>query len=199
MPPWKESSEAMLRILLGALRAIMSRAASCESWKTLVRFTWRTVIQSSRGNSSAAWRRMVPALLTRISIWPKVSRVWVMRCRGPSVEERSAEKAADLEPVAEIAAAVSVAGRRLPWQATDAPACASAVAMAAPRPEAEPVTRATLPSRRKVSRTFVMMLLTILPVGMAGKCVFRLTMFSLLPYVERWNCAFLLAPKEILI
>ena len=37
-----------------AAREIMSRAASCESWKTLVRFTWRTVCQSSSGYSSAA-------------------------------------------------------------------------------------------------------------------------------------------------
>ena len=39
-----------------------------------------------------------------------------------------------------MAAAVDVAARRLPWQATVAPAWARAMAMAAPRPEAEPVT-----------------------------------------------------------
>ena len=66
-------------------------------------------------------------------------------------EERSARKAAVLSP---MVAAVSVAARRLPWQATVAPACASATAMAAPRPLAEPVTRATLLSRRKLSRMF---------------------------------------------
>ena len=42
-----------------------------------------------------------------------------------------------------------VAARRLPWTATVAPASASAVAIAAPRPLAAPVTRATLLSRRK--------------------------------------------------
>ena len=49
MPPWKLSREAMLTILPGPLRAIMSRPASWESWKTLVRLTWRTGCQSSRG------------------------------------------------------------------------------------------------------------------------------------------------------
>src|SRR6202048_1990441 len=51
-----------------------------------------------------------------------------------------------------MAAAVSYAGRRLPGAATGAPAWASAVAMAAPRPVAAPVIRAILLSRRKRSR-----------------------------------------------
>ena len=40
------------------------------------------------------------------------------------------------------------------WQATVAPACASAMAIAAPSPLADPVTRAILLSRRKLSRMF---------------------------------------------
>ena len=36
--------------LAGCLRGIMSRAASCESWKTLVRLTWMTCSQSSSGS-----------------------------------------------------------------------------------------------------------------------------------------------------
>ena len=59
---------------------------------------------------------------------------------------------AALPPAEVMAAAVSVAARRLPWTATVAPACESAVAMAAPRPVAAPVTRAILLSRRKRSR-----------------------------------------------
>src|SRR6185312_5382338 len=62
--------------------------------------------------------------------------------------ERSAWKACDRPPAAVIAEAVSSAGRLLPCTATAAPACASAWAIAAPRPVAEPVTRATLWSRR---------------------------------------------------
>ena len=50
MPPWKLSSEAMEMILPGALRAIMSRPASCESWKTAVSLIWMTFSQSASGN-----------------------------------------------------------------------------------------------------------------------------------------------------
>src|ERR1700691_1296083 len=50
-----------------------------------------------------------------------------------------------------MCSAVASAGRRLPWQATVAPPSASAMAMAAPRPLAAPVTRAVFPSRRKRS------------------------------------------------
>ena len=55
----------------GAGARRMSRATSWESWKTLVRLTWRTCCQSSRVVSSAGARAMVPALLMRMSIWPK--------------------------------------------------------------------------------------------------------------------------------
>ena len=45
-----------LHVSVTPLREIMSRAASCESWKTLVRLTCRTRCQSSSRVSSAALR-----------------------------------------------------------------------------------------------------------------------------------------------
>ncbi len=164
MPPWKLSREAMLTIFPGALRAIMSRAASCESWKTLVRLTCRTCCQSSRETSSAAARAMVPALLMRMSTRPSLSSTCEKSDSAPEVEERSAWQATAWPPAEVMAAAVSAAGRRLPWTATVAPAWARAVAMAAPRPLAAPVTRATLWSRRKRSRTDCGVFCMVLPL-----------------------------------
>ena len=57
--------------------------------------------------------------------------------------------------------AVVSAGGRMSWVATAAPAWASAMAMAAPIPPAEPVTRATLLSRRKESRMLDMVRTTL--------------------------------------
>ena len=71
---------------------------------------------------------------------------------APSGWLRSAAKLCDLWPKARIASLVSSAGRRFPWHATDAPASASATAIAAPSPVAEPVTSASFPSRRNLSR-----------------------------------------------
>ena len=71
---------------------------------------------------------------------------------APSGWLRSAAKLSDLWPRARIASLVSSAGRRFPWHATDAPASASATAIAAPSPVAEPVTSASFPSRRNLSR-----------------------------------------------
>src|SRR6202012_3284938 len=83
---------------------------------------------------------------------PIADRTASNRSSPPSSVFKSAAKLCDSRPAARIRALVSSAGRRLPWHATDAPASASAKAMAAPSPLAEPVTSATLPSKQKRSR-----------------------------------------------
>src|SRR3984885_14408982 len=95
---------------------------------------------------------MVPALFTKISGEPTADNTASYSRSAPSGWLRSAAKLCDLPPRARIAWLVSSAGRRFPWHATDAPASASATAMAAPSPVAEPVTSASFPSRRNLSR-----------------------------------------------
>ena len=94
MPPWKLSSEAIEMILPGALREIMSRPASCESWKTAVSLIWMTFSQSARGTLTASSRRMMPALLTRMSTRPNLASTCLKRASGAAVSERSAANAA---------------------------------------------------------------------------------------------------------
>ncbi len=133
-------------------RLIMWRPASWAIRKTLERFTSITVAQSSAEYSVAAARRIVPALLTRISSWPKCSIVFSINRRGVSLSPRSPVKEKAFRPALVTAAQLASGACVLPWQATFAPASASAIAMAAPNPVDAPVTKAALPSSLNVSR-----------------------------------------------
>src|ERR1700691_563242 len=95
---------------------------------------------------------MVPALFTTTSGTPMTPDTASYSESAPSGWLRSAAKLRDSWPRERILSLLSCAGRRLPWHATDAPASASAIAMAAPSPVADPVTRASFPSRRNLSR-----------------------------------------------
>ena len=70
MPPWNASSEAMLMILPREPCAIMRLATACERKNALLRLTSITASQSPSVNSIASARRMMPALLTRMSSRP---------------------------------------------------------------------------------------------------------------------------------
>src|ERR1035437_5215713 len=96
----------------------------------------------------------MPALLTRISTRPNFASTCEKSASGADVPERSEANADAFPPALSMAATMSAVGP-LPCAATVAPAWASAVAMAAPIPPAEPVTSAILLSRRKQSRMFV--------------------------------------------
>src|SRR5947209_4623265 len=128
MPPWNESMEAMLMMRPPLLRRTSRRAKSRERAKTDRRFTSITASQSSSLVSSRSARRMMPALLTRMSASPARSKI-------EATESRSAR---------------SASARATPT--TFAPASCSASAMAAPRPREAPVTMAVLPSRRNRSK-----------------------------------------------
>ena len=75
MPPWKVSSEAMLTIAPPAPRAKAARAKAWQRKNTAFRFTSITSSQSASVKSTASARRMIPALLTRMSSGPTVSSV----------------------------------------------------------------------------------------------------------------------------
>ena len=116
------------------------------------RLTSITSSQSRSLNSSASARRMMPALLTRMSMRPKAAHV-ASRCavqsgsrwpgpRGPSAQRR---------PAASTAAAVCAASLR-PTARCRRRRVASATAIAWPSPVLAPVTSATLPLRSRRPR-----------------------------------------------
>ena len=72
MPPWKASSEAMLTMAPPACRAKAARAKAWERKNTALRLTSITSSQSASVKSTASARRMMPALLTRMSSGPSV-------------------------------------------------------------------------------------------------------------------------------
>src|SRR5579864_4119201 len=87
-----------------------------------------------------------PALLTRMSIWPKACCARSTSSLQPASVLTSATTASTVLPAARSSAAVSssVAWVR-PFSTTRAPSAASALAAALPKPRLEPVTIATLP------------------------------------------------------
>jgi hypothetical protein len=96
IPPWKVSSEATFIMLprrpsdRSAGCASMCAPTSRQSWKTEVRFTWRTASQSSSGNWCAGCRFWMPPQLSRMWIlWPS-ARMAGMRLPMEVLEERSA-------------------------------------------------------------------------------------------------------------
>src|SRR5919199_1749752 len=112
-----------------------------------------TASQSSAVNSSAGARRMIPALLTRMSRRPICAMQPSITPRALSgvVPWRSYVMACVRRPSAAIAPQVSSGGRRSS-AATSAPASASPNARPCPSPCAPPVTSATLSSSLKLSR-----------------------------------------------
>ena len=129
----------------------MCRPACCIRRKTLVRFTSITASQSSSEYSAAGARRIMPALLTRISIAPKCPTVSSTSRAQTSGKPTSPTSATAFAPAASILCCVALGAALEPCTATLAPACASATAMAAPSPRDEPVTRAVLPLRLNLS------------------------------------------------
>ena len=75
MPPWNESSEAMLMIFPPSPRSIIWRPAARQRRNALDRLTAITSSQNASLCSAAGWRRMMPALLTTMSMRPKRSTV----------------------------------------------------------------------------------------------------------------------------
>ena len=113
MPPWNASSDAMLTILPRP-RAEHLPARRPAEQKTAVRLTSMTASQSSSVNSTAGARRMMPALLTRMSMPPSAAAAFVHQLRRDRAVARSPATTAAVRPSASIRAAVSVGACRLP-------------------------------------------------------------------------------------
>src|SRR3984885_7360320 len=94
---------------------------------------------------------MMPALLTRISMEPNCWTVSSTKRAQTAASPTSPTSAADLTPRAWSFCCVATGAELEPSAATFAPASAKAVAIAAPNPRDEPVTRADLPLRLKLS------------------------------------------------
>ncbi len=145
IPPLKASNDAMLMILPDP-RATMSRPKCWQRMKVASRLVRRTTSQSAREYSTAACRRIVPALLTRMSIRPASSSTSVVIASSAARSPRSATTSHALRPNPSIAATVSRAPpARVVAQTTSAPAPASASAIARPSPRLAPVTSARCP------------------------------------------------------
>src|SRR3990172_689426 len=141
--------EAML--MMFPFDRISSGSAYLEQRKTVVRLPSMVFCQSSSVQSAARVReRMIPALFTRTSSWPKVSiaariRRWMS---APCVT--SAGTASARPPAESISlATASIGPGRRPLATTLAPSRANMRAMARPRPVPPPVTIATLFFNRK--------------------------------------------------
>ena len=73
MPPWKESMEAMLMILPPRPCSTNCRAAAWREKEDASRVDVHHVVPVLLGELDGVVRRMMPALLTRISTRPKAS------------------------------------------------------------------------------------------------------------------------------
>ena len=106
-----------------------------------------TASKSSSVRSSMAPRRLMPALLIRMSIGPKSRSTSAASWATSDADATSTLNAAVLQPVAVASAAADVlqASRVRLASATSAPASASARAIVMPRPMWPPVTRARRP------------------------------------------------------
>src|SRR6266511_2733328 len=117
---------------------------------------------------------MMPALLIRMSTWPKRAMASAINRSVSARSARLAVKSSVRRPLAcAIAPAVASAACSLACTATSAPASASAIAIAAPSPRDAPVTSATLPSRRK--RLSVMAAGSVLAIAI---CLLRQKIFA---------------------
>ena len=100
--------------------------------------------------SIASFRLISPALLTRISTFPKASSAPFTITSIADISERSAITSANSPPSASISFLVS-SQDLLATPTTLAPACASATDIPCPRPVFAPVTTATFPSSLNAS------------------------------------------------
>ncbi len=144
MPPWKLSIEQILMILPPRPASTQVRATACDRKKADFRLVSITASQSSSLKSRLSARRMMPALLTRMSTGP----AWSMMAGIGAVEPRLAATAVKRRPRAVTASPVLV-GLDRPTATMSAPACARPMAMACPSPVLAPVTRAARPVRSK--------------------------------------------------
>ena len=135
MPPWKLSSDAV-KMIFPAPRATISLPNSRLKMNCAFKLTSMTLSQYSSGCSAAGLRRIVPALLTRMSTAGTSALTLAMNSYSASRSEKSQAYARQLRPVARTAASISLpsASSVALTPTMSAPASASATAIALPIP-----------------------------------------------------------------
>src|SRR5262245_50964983 len=137
-------------MILPRLRSIMPGATARAQRNMEVRLVASTPSHSSSVTSSDGLSRVTPALLTRMSMGPRVPSASLTACRISSALVTSRGIARARPPAPSISAAAdTISSLARAAQAILAPASAKASAMARPRPRLAPVTNAVRPSREK--------------------------------------------------
>src|ERR1700694_1170518 len=128
----------------------MCGSAARKQRQTPSRFTSTTLFHASSVSSRAGTVRAMPALATRIATRPKVWTACAAKEFTDSVEVTSSSLTRALRPApltASLTSPTSCGSLGSQPSATSAPARANAIAVAAPMPDAAPVTRAARPFR----------------------------------------------------
>jgi hypothetical protein len=144
MPPWKLSIDAVLTILPPRPCLIICLATAWLRKNSVRRLMFITSSQSFSVNSVIGARRMMPALLNRISTPPSPSTVFLTMSSTHSFLLKSAVIAMHRRPSFSMAAFESDISRTS-TRATSAPASASPTAIPCPSPREPPVTIAFFP------------------------------------------------------
>src|SRR5574343_226100 len=126
--------------------------------KTERTLRFMTLSQASSGWSSAGAPQVAPALLTRMSIWPRRSIVSATtRCASSGLAASAAIQRASMPRACRWAVASSRSAALREVSMILAPASPRASAICRPRPREPPVTRATWPVRSNRAWTGVLM------------------------------------------
>src|SRR5262245_60310435 len=131
-----------------ARRLIMARTAARARRKPALRFMSSTACQSSSFIRMASMSRVMPALLTRMSILPVAVSAAAHSLSASATSPRLLTMTCVRSP--RDFASSSSAAARVPVNTTTAPCACSARAMAPPMPPDAPVTSAALPVRSNI-------------------------------------------------
>jgi hypothetical protein len=143
--------EAIL-ITLPPFRAAMCRPTVREQMNVLVRLRSTTQCHSSSVISNTGFRRLPPALLTRMSTLPKASIAFATKLSTLSVFVTSQGITKALRPRCSISLPTdSISPSVRAVMTKSAPASAIARAIARPKPRPEPVTMAIFPANDSCS------------------------------------------------
>ncbi len=97
------------------LRRSIGRATALQTLKTLFRLVLSTASHCSSFMDSSSVSRVVPALLTTMSMWPKASMAALISPSAAAVLLTSAATASARPPAAAMAATTSSAAAALDW------------------------------------------------------------------------------------
>src|SRR2546422_207676 len=159
--PAVDAVKVIFRWYAGAPAELSSALAADRMWSTAARVALKAVRRltsstKSQTSSPIVWNilsRVMPALLTRMSSFPKPSTAPATSEAAPSMATALSRLSAAVPPSAVISATTASAGSgSTSLTTTAAPSAANSLAVAAPIPRPAPVTMATRSSRRPTRR-----------------------------------------------